>query len=267
MKSLFILVGSAVLFCASVRAQDTATIVGTVTDSSGGVIPGAKVTISNGQKGFTRELITNTVGAYTAAKIPVGDYAVSSTAAGFQTLICSGITVAVGQTLRVDLQLVVGQMAQQMTVRGNRPRVETEAATISDVVTGVQLANLELNGRNFVQLALLVPGAAPGNSLNTTSVGFNAANDISFNGGRYQYNNWEVDGGNIANEIGNIIFNTYPVWTLSANSASLLQITGRRWGNAPVPLLRWQPSLGRRSFMAGYSNTFAMTISTPTTGL
>ena len=204
------MVASAFLFCLSTWAQDTATIVGTVTDSSGGVIPSAKVTASNPAKGFSRELTTNTAGDYTAAKVPIGDYVVSVEVAGFQKLVRSGIPLTVGQTLRVDLQLKVGQTTQEVTVAGNVPRVETETAAVSDVVTGTQIADLELNGRNFVQLALLVPGAAPANYLNTSSVGVYSNTAISFNGGRYEYNNWELDGGNNADEGSSVTLDTYP---------------------------------------------------------
>ena len=118
--------------------------------------------------------------------------------------------LAVGQTLRVDMQLQVGQTTQEVTVAGNAPRVETETAAVSDVVAGTQISNLELNGRNFVQLALLVPGAAPGNYLDTTQVGVGNGTYISFNGGRYEYNNWEVDGGNNTDEGSATSLNTFP---------------------------------------------------------
>jgi len=210
-KTRCLLVALALLFCAAAWAQDAATIVGTVTDPSGAVIPNAKVTVSNPEKGFTRELVTNTAGEYAAPKVPIGDYFVSAEVTGFQKLVRSGITLAVGQTLRVDLQLQVGPTTQEVTVAGNAPRVETETAALSDVVAGTQISNLELNGRNFVQLALLVPGAAPANWLNTTEVGVGGGNTgISFNGGRYFYNNWEVDGGNNTDEGSSNRLNTYP---------------------------------------------------------
>ena len=210
MKAISLMVASALFFCLSARAQDTATIAGTVTDTSGAVIPNAKVTVSNAEKGFSRELATNTAGEYTAAKLPIGDYVVSAGANRVQKLVLSGITLAVGQAQRVDLQLQVGQSTQAMTVTGNVPHVETETAAVSDVVTGTQIADLELNGRNFVQLALLVPGAAPANWLNTTSVGVYGNTGISFNGGRYEYNNWEMDGGNNTDEGSSGTLNTYP---------------------------------------------------------
>ena len=210
MKTPSLVVALALLFCAAAWAQDAATIVGTVTDPSGAVIPNAKVTVSNPEKGFTRDLVTDTAGEYVAPKVPIGDYIVSAEVTGFQKLVRSGIALAVGQTLRVDLQLQVGQRTQEVTVAGNAPRVETETAAVSDVVTGAQISDLELNGRNFVQLALLVPGAAPANGLNATSVGVGSNTLISFNGGRYAYNNWEVDGGNNTDEGSSVTLNTFP---------------------------------------------------------
>jgi len=129
-----LLVALALLFCsASGWAHDTASIVGTVNDSSGAVIPGTKVTVSNPEKGFNRELSTNTAGEYTAAKVPIGDYVITAENKGFQKLVRSGITLAVGQTLRVDLQLQVGQTTQEVPVADNAPRVETETAAVSNV--------------------------------------------------------------------------------------------------------------------------------------
>lgn len=96
-------------FCGSVRAQDTATIVGTVTDPSGAAIPGVKVTVSNSDKGFTREVATNAVGAYAVAAAPIGNYTVSAQVAGLQKSIRNNLVLTVGLTQRVDFQLSVGR--------------------------------------------------------------------------------------------------------------------------------------------------------------
>ncbi len=183
----------------SLWAQDTATIVGTVTDPTGAVVPGAKVTVSNPDKGYTRNLVSDSAGAYTAAKVPIGEYVVTAEAPGFQGLVRNGISLGVGQTLRLDLSLTVGQAMQQITVSGQVAKVETETGGISDVVTGSQVVNLELNARNFTNLALLVPGAAPG-TYDPTTIGVLGGVTISFNGNRAEYNNWEIDGANNTDE-------------------------------------------------------------------
>ena len=193
-----------------VLAQDTANLVGTVKDSTGAVIPAAKITVSNPEKGFMRSLVSNAAGEYSAPRVPIGDYVITAEVPGFQKLLRSGITVGVGETLRVDLTMVVGQVNQEVTVVAAGAKVETETAAISGVVSGTQIANLNLNGRNFVTLALLVPGAVADDGLDTSHVGVLGNNNISFNGGRMQYNNWEVDGGNNTDEGSAGTFNTYP---------------------------------------------------------
>jgi hypothetical protein len=209
-RSLILLAAALLAVCLSAWAQDTGRIDGGVTDQSGAVIPGAKVTIENPARGFTRVLKTDSAGFFSVSAIPIGNYVVTAEATGFQKLVRSGITLEVGQVLRVDLQMTVGQMTQEVTVTGNIPKVQTETAVVSSVISSTQIQNLDLNGRNWVSLALLVPGAAPDNGLNVASVGVYANNSISFNGNRLQYANWEIDGGNNTDEGSASTFNTYP---------------------------------------------------------
>jgi len=197
--------------CSPAVGQDTATIVGTVTDTTGAVIPDAKVVVSNPEKGFVRQVESNSVGDYTAAKIPIGNYTITAEAHGFQKLVRSGITLEVGQTQRVDLKLAVGQVSQEVTVTGSAVKVETESATISNVVTGKQITSLNLNGRNFTSLYTLVPGAVQDDSYDPTQIGITGSGAISFNGNRMEYNNLEIDGGNNLDEgSGGVSINTYP---------------------------------------------------------
>jgi len=177
------------------KAQDQATLVGSVTDSSGAAIPGAKVTVTQADVGFTRDLVTNSAGEFTAAKTPIGSYVVTVEATGFQKLVRTGIVLNVGQTLRVDLQMTLGQMTQQITVSGSTVKVETENATVSDVVSGNQIQELNLVGRNYQMLSILTPGAAPEDYWDPTKLGHNSQAGISFNGTRDYYNNFEVEGG------------------------------------------------------------------------
>ncbi|HEV2381056.1 MAG TPA: carboxypeptidase-like regulatory domain-containing protein [Terriglobia bacterium] len=90
------------LFFSTARAQDTATIVGTVTDSTGAVVPGVRITVSNLDKGLTRDLVSNEAGEYVAAALPIGDYSITAEAPGFRKLVRSGVTLEVDQKLRVD---------------------------------------------------------------------------------------------------------------------------------------------------------------------
>jgi hypothetical protein len=188
----------------------TGNIVGTVRDPSGAVIPGASVTVANPARGYVRHLVTNSDGTYAISSLPIGTYQVTFKAKGFVKVLQTGITLTTGQTQRVDATLKVGTVATTVTVQGNVPRIQTETAAISSVVTSQQIENLEINGRNFVRLALLVPGAVPDNGLQTSTVGVAANNSISFNGSRMQYNNWMVDGAPNTDEGSASTFNTYP---------------------------------------------------------
>jgi hypothetical protein len=188
-------------------AQNTAgmaTIVGTVTDATGAVIPGAKITISVPDKGFVRDLRTNSAGIYRLDNVPIGACTIIATAQGFKELVRSGIVLSVGQVLGVDLTLQVGSTNQQVTVTGNVAHVQTETSAISDVVTGSQVTQLDLNGRNFIQLATLVPGAVQiglGSAENQLGAGGNYS--ISFNGLRSTQNSWMLDGAPFFDETSN----------------------------------------------------------------
>jgi hypothetical protein len=184
------------------RAQDTATIVGTVTDTSGAIIPAARVTVSNPERGFVREVASDSAGEYSAVRIPIGNYTVSAEVSGFQKLVRSGITLAVGQTQRLDLVLTVGAVTQEISVSGNVAKVETENATVSDVVTAKQIDNLALNGNNVMGLEFLVPGAAVENGQDSAMQLGHAGGEVeaNFNGNRIEYSQLEYDGGNNAQE-------------------------------------------------------------------
>lgn len=181
-------------------AQSTSMILGSVTDTSGAIVPGAKVTVSNPDKGYRRELVTNSAGEYSASAVPIGDYVITAEAQGFEKLVRTGISLTIGQTLRVDLQLKLGQTTQEVTVSGNIAKVETETATISDVVTGSQIENLNLNGRNFVGLMTLVAGAVQDNGMDASHLGHMGTPLISFNGNHFEQSNIEIDGGNNMDE-------------------------------------------------------------------
>ncbi len=188
----------------------TANIVGTVRDASGAVIPKAKVTIEDPSRGYVRHLETGSTGSYAIYSIPIGTYSVTVEAQGFKKVVQSNVVLTTGQTQRVDVTLEVGAVTQEVTVQGNLPHVQTENGAISSVITGEQISQLEINGRNFVRLALLVPGAVPDNGLQTSTVGVAANNNISFNGSRTQYNNWMIDGAPNTDEGSASTFNTYP---------------------------------------------------------
>jgi hypothetical protein len=178
-------------------AQTLATIVGTVTDASGAVVPGAQITVVSGETGFVRKLVSNQDGNYTAARIPLGNYVVTAVASGFQRLTRTGIVLNAGQTLRVDLRLTVGSTQQQVTVQGNVSQVQTDTAEISNTVTGEQIHELNIPAENFANFALLTPGAAPlAGGFQPSVIEDIATDTLPVNGVPGNMNNWEIDGTN-----------------------------------------------------------------------
>jgi hypothetical protein len=136
----------------------TGTILGTVTDTSAGVVPEANVQVTNTGTGASQTLMSDAQGRYRVPDLPVGDYEVSTQKTGFQSVVHKAITVGPGANVVVDFALPVGQVAQTVTVEGNVTQVETTSAAISAVVEPTQMRDLPLNGRNFEELVLLEPG-------------------------------------------------------------------------------------------------------------
>jgi hypothetical protein len=143
----------------SLLAQGTtATISGTVTDSSGAVVADAAVQAKNLGSNISQTATTDAQGRYRLAELGIGDYQVQASKMGFQTVVRSGITLTVGGQSVVDFALTVGQAQQTVTVEGQVEQVETESTAVGDLVDQTQMRELPLNGRNFGQLILLAPG-------------------------------------------------------------------------------------------------------------
>jgi hypothetical protein len=191
-------------------AQDTASIVGTIVDASGAAMPNVKITVADVNKGVERPTTTDSVGAFKVGFLPIGTYTVTAEAPGFEKYVQTDIILQIGQIQRVDVQMKVGTTTQEVTVTGNVIKVQTDDAVQSSVVTGTQIAALNLNGRQFVGLATLVPGAAVNNGYNPTAVGKKLLGYIEFSGNRHDYNDWRQDGGNIYNWQANGNFHTTP---------------------------------------------------------
>jgi Carboxypeptidase regulatory-like domain/TonB-dependent Receptor Plug Domain len=167
------------------------TILGTITDASGGVIRGAKITVHQTATGLSRTELSNDAGEYSIPHLPVGQYTLEVEQPGFKKMERTGIELRVDDKVRIDVSLAVGQLAETVAVEATVPVVSTDSATLGNVVDNKKVAELPLNGRNFLQLNLLVPGANQGvkGSQNQTQGG-----SISINGAREQSNNFLLDG-------------------------------------------------------------------------
>ena len=134
-----------------------ATLTGTITDPQGGAVPSAKVTAKNGATGVTNETSTNAAGIYNIVNLLPGDYTVTVSAMGFNT-ITTKVTLTVGAQQELSLALKVGEMSMLVEVTGAAPVIETENATLSGNVQSAQIVELPLNGRDWTQLATLETG-------------------------------------------------------------------------------------------------------------
>ena len=137
----------------------TASITGTVTDSSGGSIPGATVNAKNTGTGVTRTTASDGQGRYNLPDLAIGGYDVQATKTGFQTVVTKGIDLTVGSLRIADFQLPVGQAEQTVSVEASAAQVETETSSLASLINQSQIRELPLNGRNFEQLILMAPGA------------------------------------------------------------------------------------------------------------
>jgi hypothetical protein len=192
--SLLLLLGLALLGTA-VYAQETASITGTVTDASGAVVPNAKVTITSQDTGLARDLTTNAAGAYSAPQLAVGKYTVLVEVPGFKTYEQKDIGLETGAEVRVDAQLAVGQPIEHVVVESSVVQVQAETNDVSQTISASEVADLATNGRNIIQLAALVPGAASGLPDFDTPMAQTQNRDIVYNGQRSDHNNWIINGG------------------------------------------------------------------------
>ena len=148
------------LSAALVRAQDTASLTGTVRDSSGASVVNAQVAVTSAEHGINRATTTNSDGDYSVPALPApGTYNLTVTAPGFKKYSARGVVLDVAQKARVDVALQVGAASTEVTVEGTSvAQVETQSSEMAGTVTGKEISQLELNGRNFTQLVTLVPG-------------------------------------------------------------------------------------------------------------
>ena len=144
---------------------NSASLSGTLTDSSGGVLPGVTVICKNIRTGQTLETVTNEVGIFRFAELPIGQYEVTATLQGFQKLVAGGINLITGQSPDLKLTLQPGGLETTVEVSGATPVVQTSSSTVQTSMTVRQVQELPLNGRNPLQLVALTAGAsitAPG---------------------------------------------------------------------------------------------------------
>src|SRR5579863_5815939 len=233
----------------AILAQDTASITGTVTDPTGAAIPGAQVTLTSVEHGINRSATSNSTGDYLFAALPIGSYNLTVTASGFKRFHAAGIVVRVAQKSRVDVAMQVGAASTEVTVQGTTvTQVETQSSDLGGTVTGKEISQLELNGRNFTQLITLVPGVSNQSGQDEAGVGVSGNVSFSVNGGRTEYNNWEMDGGDAMDNGSNTSLNVYPSIDAIAEFKVLTSNYGAQYGRNGSGTVEVETKGGTKSF-------------------
>lgn len=184
------------------RADVTAAVIGIVTDSSGQLLPGATVELTNATTGYHRSLVADGTGGYEFLSVPVGEgYTVEVSSKGFAKSAQQGITLLVNQRFRADFQLKVGSVTEQVTVSADSTQVDTATNQIGDLIDDKKILSLPLNGRSYTDLMGLQPGVVPitsGAAFNDRPVsgGLNAG-VVSVNGGQESSNGFLINGGDV----------------------------------------------------------------------
>ena len=199
-----VLIASGLLLLLALPAlaqRPTATIVGIVKDSTGGVIQRATVTVTDVERGFTRSITTNAAGFYSLPALDAGRYQLRAFYPRFRAKVLTGIALNVADVRVVDVVLEPGEIADEITVEAPELEVQTAGGDLSGLVTGEQIRALPLNGRNLMQLTLLQPGVIPTDFFNAKDKGLLGLSELAASGGTTYGNMWTVDGVN-NNDVG-----------------------------------------------------------------
>ncbi len=201
---LVLTIGMTLMTRSPLKSQEAAgQILGTVTDQQGGLIAGAKVTITNTATQVSRDTLTDKEGNFEVLSLAIGTYRVAAEHEGFKKVISDEKTLQINQALRIDIQMQVGSRAEAVTVEARAAAVETVNPTLGQSVTSRPLVNLPLNGRNVLQLALLQPGVTETNP--------GSPGEFSVAGGRADSVTFLLDGGVNNNLLNNlVVYNPNP---------------------------------------------------------
>src|SRR3989454_4160000 len=192
---------------ATAAAQTGAgSLTGIVSDQSGAKVPGAAVTAVNQATNVPYTAVSNDAGNYTITSVPVGTYVVKAELTGFKTATTKPIELEAKQIARLDFKLAVGSLEDTVEVTAEAPVLQTESATVGEVISGTTVNSLPLNGRNTGQLSLLLPGVVTPNpqSFGNQSRAFSGGRPY-VNGNREQTNNYMIDGVDMNESIDNLV--------------------------------------------------------------
>jgi hypothetical protein len=189
------MLGTVLLLASSHAFAQEATIVGTVTDPSGSVVPSVTITITSTDTGRVSTFTTNDSGQYVAPGLAIGHYTIKADASGFSSAVKDGVVLNVGDRDRLDFAMKVGEVSEKVTVEANPIAVQSDSGEVSSVITGQQVTQLSTNGRSVYSLFALTPGASSlqGDFITPTAV--SGDSNVSINGQRAGHNLQLIDGG------------------------------------------------------------------------
>src|SRR5712692_1615237 len=202
MRSTLISVVAVAIVCGwEAFAQTSAGVKGVVTDSSGALVPGAEIVVTNLDTGARRQTLTNETGGYEVPLLQPGRYLIAGRKPGFKQATRDGVELELNQIAQIDFTMVAGEVNETIEVQASTPLLESNTSSVGQVIEAKAVSDLPLNGRNFAQLAILGPGV--------TGVGYSASGTIGSgtrpddmrpgtelfsNGNREQSNNFMLDG-------------------------------------------------------------------------
>ena len=201
--SLRTLLVCALFSTVAIAQVDYGSISGYVKDPSGGVVPKAKVTTRNEATAQEHSITTNDSGYYTVPSLPPGLYTITVEAQGFQKFQSTHVTLPSNTALAFDANLVVGNATETVNVTSTAPALQTESATVQSEVTGTQVQSQELNGRNPIYMAQLLPGVRGGGTMGDFNFAVGGGNPFQIDGARAQDTNVTFDGANAVRTRGN----------------------------------------------------------------
>jgi hypothetical protein len=184
---------SILLSVVAMAQSDVGTIVGFVSDQSGAVLPGAKVTVTNEGTGETRRVTSDAQGRYTVPNLSPAVYTVTAEAAGFEKFASTNNTLASNSTISIDAKLTIGQATQTVEVTDTATVLQTQSGSVQSEVTGEQVQKQELNGRNPLYMTQLLPGVTSSATLGDFNFAFNSGQAFNINGAREQDTRFTLD--------------------------------------------------------------------------
>jgi len=251
-RTLFWIALLTLFFAVALQAQQySGTITGTVTDPQGAAIPNAPVTAVNIGTNATYNATTSAQGYYSFAQLPVGTYEVHVKVGSYKEFIAKSVEVHTSSITTVDAKLELGAVTETVTVETSDVQVQTESASVGEVVEGQQVRELPLNGENFMNLVTLSPGVSAAKDFDARDKGLTGGSDFSVNGNPYTNNLFLVDGVNNVDMGSGRTILVYPSVDTIAEFKMIRNSYGPEYGQASGAIISITTKSGTNQFHGG----------------